>query len=162
MNDITFRGKPVDENINKFVYGSLFRNFFYRSKTSEEIIYIASPDLYPEYDSFEDMKYLVIEVDPKTVGESRGQKDKQGKNIFTGDIIKYSKHHFTDCSKKEIERIEDPIIGEFYFAEGLFPGLRFKDGTGMVFWPGGFDSEIEFEVIGNVTENSYLLEEKAQ
>lgn len=86
-------------------------------------------------------------------------KDKNKKDVYDGDVVIYRKHIYTDCSKTKLIKVEKPIIGEFYFAEGLWPGLRFGNGTGMLFLPGDLDSEIEFEKIGNVYENPELLKE---
>ena len=86
-----------------------------------------------------------------------GLKDKNGREIYEGDVIRYIKVFYTDCSREEIEEVSDPVIGSFYYAEDLYPGIQFEDGTGSLFWPGTIDSD-EFEVIGNIHENPELLE----
>lgn len=89
-----------------------------------------------------------------------GLKDKNGLEIFKGDIVKYTRYIYTDCSRKEIEYKEEPVIGEIYYAEGIWLGIRFKDGTGWIFNPGTISTSKnnkELEVIGNIYEKPELL-----
>lgn len=143
MRTIKFRGKPVDDNADGFVYGSLLRGFFYKTKTREEIVYISSPDFYPEYDSFEDMEHLAVRVYPETVGQYTGLKDKHGKEIYEGDIVRYPNiQAFGDNWKVEFDK------GSFTVKEKTaricIRELAFKQ---------------NLEVIGNIYEHSYLLEQ---
>lgn len=98
-----------------------------------------------------------VEVEKDSIGQFTGLTDKNGVEIYEGDVIRYTKVFYTDCSREEIEEVSAPVIGSFYYAEDLHPGLEFEDGTGSLFWPGTIDSE-EFEVIGNIYENPELLE----
>lgn len=92
-----------------------------------------------------------------------GLKDKNGREIYESDIVQYTRIVYADCSRTEIEDIEELVIGEVYYAEGLWIGFRFIDGTGKLFLPGQVSSEDnnpEIEVIGNIYENPELLNEK--
>lgn len=90
-----------------------------------------------------------------------GLVDKTGQEIYTGHIVKHQRINYTDCSMTEIESVDDPIIGEFYLAEGLYPGLRFANGTGTLFWPGSLDGE-DFEILGYIHEHPNLLERSGE
>ena len=75
-----------------------------------------------------------------------GLKDKNGKEIFEGDVLKFK---FTDCEKDK----ENFIIVECIFEYGRFVMCdSYKDSY-------SFDEE-KVEVIGNIYENPELLEEK--
>ncbi|MGG3450223.1 YopX family protein [Domibacillus aminovorans] len=97
--------------------------------------------------SFEELEGLVQYI---------GLKDRNDTEIYEGDIVKYSRHRYTKCDCKEIEKVEPPVTGKIYFVDDLWPGLRFADGTGTVFLPGTIRGE-DFEVIGNIYENPELL-----
>jgi uncharacterized phage protein (TIGR01671 family) len=89
-----------------------------------------------------------------------GLKDKNGKEVYEGDIVEYTRVNYTDCSHQEIESIEEVIRGEMYYAEGLWPGIRLINRTGKLFLPGMVSSDIpniELEIIGNIYENPELL-----
>jgi hypothetical protein len=82
-------------------------------------------------------------VDPETVGEYTGLKDKNGKRIFEGDIV----------------NILGWGIGEIYFTEGRYGA---KKPVGHPFYWIGFcktdHSDFAAEVIGNIHDNPELLE----
>lgn len=89
-----------------------------------------------------------------------GLKDKDGREVYEGELVEYTRIVYADCSRTEIEDVEEPIIGEIYYAEGLWLGVRFIDGTGKLFLPGQVFSEEynpEIKVIGNVYENPDLI-----
>jgi uncharacterized phage protein (TIGR01671 family) len=147
MREIKFRGKSIDEEKTGWFYGD----------------YCSVPDpniLFEDLDGEIDCEPIV----PETVGQYTGLQDKNGKGIYEGDLVEYTRVNYTDCSRQEIESIEEVICGEIYYAEGLWLGIRLINRTGKLFLPGMASSDIpniELEIIGNIYENPELLEVKA-
>ena len=126
---IKFRGKSL--NTDNWVYGDLTQ----RGKR-----------MFVEY-----------EVNPTTVGQFIGLFDKDGKEIYEGDIIR----------KITKSGYPDNLIGEIVFQDGLF-GIRNDSLYGLPVlilvtesrWIDGNasgTSTYEYEVIGNVYDNEELL-----
>ncbi|EAF4548972.1 hypothetical protein CYH00_14065 [Listeria monocytogenes serotype 1/2a] len=133
MRGIEFRGKIV--GAEGFVYGKLLAP-------------LASGNAYIAYDVNEVRSFVYIsrseKVDPETVGQYTGLKDKYGKKIFEGDIVDISVYDRLDWSS---------IKGKVVFLNGAW----------LVEDVGHFaitlQSETnEIEIIGNVHENLGLWE----
>jgi len=120
--DIEFRGLTGSVKGDIWVYGTPYKveslfsadeRYYIRNKHADERI-----------------------VDPKTIGQYTGLKDKNGKKIFEGDIVKSKYGVF----KSKVEW-NDSFCGFFPFC---------NNDTGIF--------ADECEVIGNIYENKELLE----
>ncbi|EAD3854103.1 hypothetical protein BG38_12910 [Listeria monocytogenes] len=126
MREIEFRGKIV--GAEGFVYGKLLAP-------------LASGNAYIAYDVNEVRSFVYIsrseKVDPETVGQYTGLKDKYGKKIFEGDIC-WEEHN--EC------------YGVVKFEEGKF--LYLWENIAEDLWEVADD----IEICGNIHENLDLLE----
>ena len=130
MREILFRGKRMDNG--DWVYGY----YVHIGPVSCQRAYII-----PEYAS----SLYVNEVDPSTVGQYTGLKDKNGKRIFEGDIAKVLQGKDKDIAYVGFEN------GAFM----LYPKTgNIYERTLWEYWYNDWD----VEVIGNVTDNPELLE----
>ena len=125
MRDIEFRGKRTDNG--EWVYGNFVRGC---DKKYAYIVEFGNEELCRNY----------VDVNPDTVGQYTGLKDKNGTKIFEGDIVK----RFL-FGKMCIYQID--------YDNGL---ASFIGRAGMKFTTFDYDSE-EFEVIGNIYDNPELL-----
>lgn len=98
----------------------------------------------------------IIQLSNETVQPSSGELDKNGKEIFAGDIVKF--HNKSEYTKKEYWF---PIYEITW--DGFSFGLKYLGGG----WQGdtaGFafrHRPNEFEVIGNIFESTIIIPKKA-
>ena len=161
MREIKFRGK--DLNTGEWVYGDLEIH----RKDSRRLIhsYNENGDYSRQYD-----------VDEETIGQFTGLKDKNGCEVYEGDIIHVKEYENVSDSKWSIEEIK------LFDLEELKGELR-KDYISGIVWEDGefvFGSEedykectlavlfgdmrlsfpiFDFEVIGNIHDNPELLKQ---
>ena len=155
MREIKFRGKRIDNG--KWVYGMPYS--FKRLICN--IPYYDRPSILmfnPEWDLEAQTNYLrdpknfahlensIWKVIPESVGQYIGQKDKNSKETYKGDIIRYTIPEDIPKDEREIRIvIWDKDMCAFQ--------ARTLDSKFQCF----FHSE-QFEIIGNLTDNPELVE----
>lgn len=133
MREIKFRGNVKYNGNHLFsgdwVYGSLI------IKSNGVFIYVIEED---EYGNI--VREFEVEVIPETVGQFTGLKDRNGKEIFEGDILQ----RILIYGGREVGRDNVSVI----FKDESFQFLwQDKNITRMINLMGGF------EVIGNIHDN---------
>ena len=155
MREILFRGKRTDNG--EWVYG----NYYIAEKLDKSGV-----------------EYFIIEIEaegsqyyvtPETVGQYTGLKDKNGKRIFDGDIIRYAD---LDDYNRYLESIDNPeVYDKIYLRNiwkidevvyGIKVGYPAFDLNKHNFETNGLSELSEsgqhfYEVIGNIHNNPELL-----
>lgn len=150
MREILFRGRRIDNG--EWIEGFLIfdREFCGKPDHHSYIVNHSHPSGCFGCDVY-------IEVDPSTVGQYTGLKDRNGVQIFEGDVIKT---HYANTPKTD-------FIEQVVFHNGHFCGMYERDKMKM--WaalPDGIkrlpqDKSVYMEwceVIGNIHDNPKLLE----
>ena len=143
--EIKFRGKRI--NSKQWIDGSLILN--------PENQYPVIGDVFSEYDDGRKVdNWIEKEVDPETIGQFTGKKDKNGKEIYEGDVCKcrYYKH-----AEKDLYLTQKVVFehASFFVVVGdLKPDLETETYTNC---PLNWVNEIE--IIGNIYENPELLQD---
>ena len=129
MREIIFRGKRLDN-------GEWAEGFYISHLNACHYII---PFRAGGYEAMDNRFYVHkwFEVDPSTIGQYTGMKDKHGKKIFEGDILSLR------TGRPHVVRFKN---GAFILEDSAIP-MSFA---------------IKFEIIGNVTDNPELLKEEAQ
>ena len=157
--EIKFRGIAIEgEDKGKFVYGS----YVYDDVREKHIICSFDTEVegcepYNSYGTLVPVD-IVIRVNKDTVGQYTGLKDKNGKEIYEGDVLKQVKK----SSREGYERSSyDKNNFEVVFKYGSFWLQRpYDDSVYIRDFPNidefvGFEC---FEIVGNIYENPELLE----
>ena len=151
-----FRGKEIDTG--KWVYGGLFKEpappqCF--EKTLEDKYWIVYPN--PRYMPDWNLPYEMVrtDIEKETIGQYTGLKDKNGKEIYEGDIVKVKLY------KGEEEKY---FIGKVEYFGSNFIVDADNNSEYHVYDLDGFGIDYRYnledcEVIGNIYDNPELLEE---
>ncbi len=139
--DIEFRGLTGSVKGDIWVYGTPYKveslfsadeRYYIRNKHADERI-----------------------VDPKTIGQYTGLKDKNGKKIFEGDIIDIHQT-VNGYNQFVIEYDKYKFSARYYNQDKKQTGSWYGYDLDELFEIN--ESEKEIEVIGNIYENKELLE----
>ena len=142
--EIKFRGFRIDKNgkgkvfVNgEWVKGYWVEGYYFENANGAFIIQ------YPYHANYIGVDILV-KIIPETVGQYTGLKDKNGKKIFEGDIVKAKENRTNDIATISFENggfIIHPHSG------------KILERTLWEYWYNDWD----LEVIGNIHENPELL-----
>ncbi len=135
MIEIKFRGKRIDNG--EWVYG------YYVSNSKHHYIFTGQLDITGLYPT-----WVRHEVDSSTVGQYTGLKDKNGKEIYKGDILDGSYINLMN-GQKVIHFYQVEFCRGNFYAELIG---RSPYGDTMLY----FQNE-KSEVIGNIYDNPELL-----
>lgn len=134
MREIKFRGLTKTTAGNRWVYG-----YYYKVKSffdDEEAHFI---------ETIKNNHLTEFSVDKKTIGQYTGLKDKNGKEIYEGDILRFSDVDtaIVQWNSKYASFIVKPIQDYYFDSEILGHAIEYS----------------KVEVIGNIYENSNLLKD---
>jgi len=140
-----YRGFSIEDD--KWIYGSLINNAFFKKGTKEACCYIFDNEMAPDYDCWEDIAEWIsyLEVDPKSIGQYIGMKDKNDDKLYKGDIVQYIIAWPEDgnpiMTRKEIIYDDENLCFCLKYSQQLLT-CQFSH---------------EFEKVGNVYENPELV-----
>jgi len=149
MREILFRGKRVDN-------GELVEGYLLKSQRVSGSIFIVTTGLDPDNllsclnKSRGDAElWSVYQVDPTTIGQYTGLKDKNGKRIFEGDIVRYY--------ERQLGGADAPVIQSVGYEEGGFC-VRYYFLNNWLRNAVNGNIQLEgIEVIGNIHNNPELI-----
>lgn len=152
MREIEFRGKSLVTN--NWVYGNYIIDKW--GDSNNEIIYgILQDRTAPDYLK----NWIPVRVNPNTVGQYTGLKDKNDKKVFEGDVIRMH-YFFNNYDPISLGAFEDEaeIIGvvKCELLDGFY--VETVDDHSICYLQWVEEPTEELEVLGNIYDNPELLE----
>ena len=138
MREILFRGKA--KNSNRWVYGDLL-----------------SPQHNENYYSIFEIGGGCVKVKAETIGQYVGIKDKNGKKIFEGDVVRGD--NFVKQEKTYATAVTEVIFRE---SMGMFVFKEFHSQVNGINYSScnlSFNYLSNIEVIGNIYDNPKIMED---
>lgn len=143
MRQIKFRGKRLDNG--EWVEGSLFNSIWRKPTDGSRVCYIFPDNMIDDNDGdcWEDFAEVAeqYEVDRATVGQYTGLKDKNGKEIYEGDVLRWFVNDLISTAPVE-------------YRDGAFWMVR-DINTGHGVWNDWLRGE--YEILGNIHDNPESL-----
>ena len=139
MRDVKFRGKRLDNG--EWIHGYLIQSLPYQDGSVRA--WIKKRSLLPPTTIYHSISFF-DEVDPGTVGQYTGPKDRNGVEIYEGDVYRYEGREV--ANGKQIFPIRTKTIENF---------IRDTNTMLNIF---ECSSRNSIEVIGNIHDNPELLE----
>lgn len=137
MREIKFRGKRFRDG--KWIYGYLVGNLGIISKKS--LFITPGPS------------HLVVEISPETVGQFTGLHDKNGKEIYEGDIV--NMHYFSEGLSSNLGVFEEDntITGDIQYRQDFATYVVNTKNQDFTISEYCQEPSEELEIIGNIFED---------
>lgn len=149
MREILFRGKRLDN-------GEWVEGYLLVSQRCNKGAFIVTEGLDPDNllsclnKTLEDCEiWSIYQVDPDTVGQYTGLKDKHGKRIFEGDIVRYY--------ERQLGGADAPVIQSVGYEEGGFCVHNYFLNNWLRNAVNGNIQLEGIEIIGNIHDNPDLI-----
>ena len=131
MREIKFRGKTVDTG-----------NWVYGSYQADVMLIGKHTIIYSDYDGY----YCEEEVIPETIGQYTGLNDRNGKEIYEGDILKLVLVDWSDVPEDIFTVSSEQFVEDVCYLKSIIANaIEVESQTDCI------------EVIGNIYDNPELL-----